>query len=579
MRCKSVLAMARFLLLIWLLLSCGCVWPGSAQPVSYGSTPSPELAHTYIPLTKDALPATVVIGDTQFPQSPDPLFANTSADSSLQAALWASPIYYDQFFRPHADQLTEVPLPENGDVRDGGLTVIMHLRHDLRWSDRQPLLARDFLYWWQLNQNPDTGAITVNGYDQIARIEIPDDYTVILHMKRPFGPYLLYLPYAAPLHAWNKFQPIDLQNRREVFAAPQVTDGPYMLEALQSNQQRYVLQPNFAYHSTSLHGPFLHQLVYQGYRDVEALVQAVRLGKVQVAQGYLEDDLPRFEPLPGKMQTLTISSSAYEHLDFNNQRPYFQDVRVRQAIQLGIDTCGLLESILKQSDCRRQLGEVEPLPSPVFDAQIKPVAYDPVQARRLLAEAGWSQGKNGVLQRQGHTFPRLRLVTTDESPLRLRVAAVIQHDLEKLGFTVQVVSYPLDQFFGGFTRGGILSTGAYDLSLFAFLNGPDPDDEYAVFHSSQIPTATAPDLENYAHVHDPLLDQWLSQARYTTSSSLRKKLYQQFLVRLAEQVYTIPLYSGVSSLQVSRGLRNVIPLPDLVPSTWNVGEWWAANPL
>ncbi|HKV57953.1 MAG TPA: ABC transporter substrate-binding protein, partial [Ktedonobacteraceae bacterium] len=116
---------------------------------------------------------TIVLADRQFPDAVNPLFSGSPADFELQAALWAAPLVFDDHFHAQPDQLTEVPLPENGDVRDNGKTIIMRLRHDLRWSDGQPILARDFQYWWQLDQNPDSGALNVSGYDQIASIETP----------------------------------------------------------------------------------------------------------------------------------------------------------------------------------------------------------------------------------------------------------------------------------------------------------------------------------------------------------------------------------------------------------------------
>ncbi|MBV9229373.1 MAG: hypothetical protein JOZ18_08675, partial [Chloroflexi bacterium] len=232
----------------------------------------------------------LVFSDLQFPGAANPLFASSNADFEVDNALWAQPVFSDQQFHVHPDQLTEVPLPENGGVVDGGRTIIMHLRHDLRWSDGQPIVASDFLYWWHLNQDPNTGATISSGYDQIAGIDTPDRFTVILHMKHPFGPYLFYLPYAAPQHAWGKIQPIDLQNTASVYQAPQVTSGPYKLANV-LNGQRYTLVPNTYYASTTFHGPFVSQLIYQSYGTIAALSKAARAQESDVTMGYMEYDL------------------------------------------------------------------------------------------------------------------------------------------------------------------------------------------------------------------------------------------------------------------------------------------------
>src|SRR5579875_1930588 len=93
-----------------------------------GSSQSP-LSGPYVstPFAASSRNATVVYSNMQFPDSVNPLFAGSNSDFAVRDALWASPVFYDQNFHAHPDQLTEVPLPENGGVLDGGKTIIMHL--------------------------------------------------------------------------------------------------------------------------------------------------------------------------------------------------------------------------------------------------------------------------------------------------------------------------------------------------------------------------------------------------------------------------------------------------------------------
>ncbi len=517
----------------------------------------------------------LVLADLQFPEAANPLFASSPPDFTLDNALWARPVFYDQQFHVHPDQLTEVPLPENGGVQDQGKTIVMHLRHDLRWSDGQPIVAGDFQYWWRLNQDVNTGATNTSGYDQIASIDTPDNFTVVLHMKRPFGPYLFYLPYAAPQHAWGKLQSIDLQNTPSVYQAPQVTSGPYKFLSLLDGQ-RYTLGPNTYYTSTTFHGPFLTQLVYQSYGSLSELIQAVQHGEADVSQGYMEYDLPALTHLPSNLSVLQDPTAAYEHLDFNNASPQLRDVTVRKAIQQALDICGIIKTVLHMPDCARRATQVEPLPSLYYDATIQPSAYDPASARKLLTQAGWRPDAHGQLRKAGQAFV-IRLATTSDEPLRAAVAQAIQHDLQIVGIGVQITYYPLSTFFGIYTRGGILATGAYDMALFTYANGPEPDDEYAVFHSSQIPDSLHPDLGNYGRVNDPVIDQSLQQGRDAISFPDRVAAYHRFLQRLTEQGYVIPLYTEINIMVVSTRIQNVLPHPDQVENTWNIADWWAST--
>ena len=549
--------------------------------ISCGATPTPPVRQVSSPLLGPyaATPAAsrgpggrIVFADRQFPDALNPLFSGSPVDFEVGAALWSAPVVFDNHFHVQPDQLTEVPLPENGDVQDNGKTIVMRLRHDLRWSDGQPILARDFQYWWQLDQDPNTGAITTGGYDAIASIDTPDDFTVILHMKHPYGPYLLYLPYAAPMHAWGHLHPIDLQNMTRVYLAPDVTDGPYKVTSF-VNGQSYTLTPNTYYTSTTFHGPYISQLVYQTYTGNTALQAALQAGQVDIAEGYMEYEAPALTHLSASLQLLETPAASYEHLDFNNANPLFSDVNVRRAVQLAIDKCALTRSVLHMAGCARVANQVEVPPSLYNDRAIAPVGYDPAAASKLLRQAGWLPGPRGILTKQGHPFV-LRLVTTADNPLRAAAAALIQQDLLAVGIQVHVLYYPLGPFFAVYTRGGILATGAFDLAMFGYQNSPEPDDEYGVFHSSQIPTAAEPNLGNYGRVRDPIIDSALTQGRDTVDFAQRVHYYHQFLEQLANQVYLIPLYTEVNIVVVHDSVRNFLPNPNVITNNWNLSDWW-----
>lgn len=557
--------------LAWIVSACT---QQLSMPVSHASSPLTG-PYSFLAFPGHHPSGKVVLADTGFPVTVNPLFAASRFDLEVTPALWAAPVVFDQHFHAQPDQLTEIPLPENGGVQDSGRVIIMHLRHDLRWSDGQPILASDFVYWWHLNQNADTGAVITTGYDQIAYITTPDNYTVILHMKHSFGPYLSYLPYAAPEHVWGHFQPIDLQNRTDVFQAPTVTDGPYKL-ALFVPQQNYTLVPNLYYHSTTFHGPFLTQLVYRAYATPEALHTALTHGQVDIAEGYTENDLPGLAQLPGYLREQVTPVAAYEHLDFNLARQPFQDRRVRQAFQMALDRCGILRDILHTRNCERLTSQVEPLPSLVNDASIPLSTYDPRAARQLLLEAGWLSDAHGQLYQHGHPFI-VRLVTTSGNPLRAAVAARLQQDLQAIGIQVKLAFYDTATLFGVYNRGGILATGAYDLALFGYANAPEPDDEYAVFHSSQIPDPAHPDLGNYGRIADPAIDQALAEGRSTVPFAARIQVYHHFLQRLASEVYLIPLYTSVNIVLMNISLKNIIENPDTLKNNWNIADWWVSR--
>lgn len=567
----------RTLLLVFLCVLTACNTAPSAPHSARPSVKQIVSSYAYTPAPTRGSSGDVTFADREFPDAANPLFASSNADLTIDSMLWGQPVFYDQQFHVHPDELTEVPLPENGGVIDGGKTIIMHLRHDLRWSDGQPIVASDFRYWWTLDQNRDTGATTTEGYDQIVSIDTPDSFTVILHLKRPFGPYLFYLPYAAPQHAWQHLLPIQLQDTLSIYVAPTVTSGPYKLERMTAGLQ-YTLVPNTNYVSSSFHGPSLAHLIYRIFDSIATLSQAAQQGQNVVTQGYMEYDLPTLRRISPAARVLQGTTSAYEHLDFNMAQPLFQDLNVRKAIQMALNVCGIIKTVLHTSDCSRRATQVEPPPSLVYDPGIQPGPYNPTTARALLAQSGWhlTGGSTPMLMKDGRPFT-VRLVTTRDNPLRAATAREIQSALHAIGIQVQIAYYSLNDFFDVYTKGGILATGAYDMALFTYANSPEPDDEYDVFHSSQIPDAAHPNLGNYGRVSDPLIDQALTQGRTEINFAQRVAAYHSFLERLTNQVYMLPLYSEVNIMTVGQHVHNVMPNANQAINTWNIGDWWVSS--
>jgi ABC-type transport system substrate-binding protein len=134
--------------------------------------------------------------------------------------------------------------------------------------------------------------------------------------------------------------------------------------------------------------------------------------------------------------------------------------------------------------------------------------------------------------------------------------------------------------FTNYTRGGILATGQYDLSLFAYTWGLDDDGNLSTFDSSQIPSADNPDGGNYERVNDPLIDADLAQGRTTMDTSVRKHIYQALQQVLVQKVYVVPMYLEVNITFVSPNIGNQQPNPIVSPgqgNLWNIGEWFLSK--
>jgi peptide/nickel transport system substrate-binding protein len=247
---------------------------------------------------------------------------------------------------------------------------------------------------------------------------------------------------------------------------------------------------------------------------------------------------------------------------------------VRKAIEEAIDRCQIIETVFGQPCANLQVDTILPAPSPDYDPTIKTYSYDLGQARKDMQIAGWNCS-SGICTRNGQVFPTLRLVTTNNSTMRQQVTEDIKQYLAALGIPISL-SYP-PHMFTNYTRGGILATGQYDLSLFAYTWGLDDDGNLSTFDSSQIPSADNPDGGNYERVNDPLIDDDLAQGRIKLDMAARMHIYQALQQVLVQKVYVVPMFLNVNITFVSPNIGNQQPNPITSPgqgNLWNIGDWF-----
>jgi ABC-type transport system substrate-binding protein len=541
-------------------LCCGQPRPTPAAPYSYT-----------VPTHKGG---TLVLAAFGTLETSNPWFLHYTNETALADALWGGPLVISPAGKYLPDELSEVPAQANGGVSKDGLTMTLRLRHDLRWSDGQPLTADDFVYWLEVLLDPASGAASTAGYDQIASAQPVDPYTLVLHYRQPFAPFLSYLPLAAPRHAWGSIPPNKLAARQEVLLAPAVTSGPFVVSDLDtsdpSNGPTFTLLPNPYYVSTTLHASVLDRLVFKAYYDFNQEIADYQQGRVDLVDGLLPDDLAEVRGLRG----LEIAPQiGYTHLDFNLATPALQPVMVRKAIEEAINRCQMIHVVLQSSSCETlRVDTILPRPSPDFDPTNTTYDYNLRAAVQDMRVAGWDCSSGACLQ-HGQPFPALTLATLS-GPLNQRVAALIRQDLAALGIPVNVVTYG-PELFGDYNQGGILATGQFDLTLIDYVFGIDADGSlYPNFHSSQIPSATNPSGRNYERVDDLGVDALLDEGRATLEPAARSEHYKDVQRILVQKVYVVPLYLVPNITLTSPKMGNFLANPVDIGNEWNIGDWF-----
>src|SRR5665213_1216174 len=121
----------------------------------------------------------------------NPLTSTQGVVSSLSQMTMAWLVRTDEHSEPTIPELvTEVPTQKNGGVSADGKTITWHLRKGVKWSDGAPFDADDVVFSTQQVNNPANNVVSHDGWDLIAKVDEPDKYTVIYHLKKPYSSFL-----------------------------------------------------------------------------------------------------------------------------------------------------------------------------------------------------------------------------------------------------------------------------------------------------------------------------------------------------------------------------------------------------
>jgi peptide/nickel transport system substrate-binding protein len=419
--------------------------------------------------------ATLTVG---FAQEPDTMngYYSTMAFGQWAMDLALSTLWdYDLNAQPVLILGAEIPTVANGGVSADLKTYTIKLKSGLKWSDGTALTADDLKFTLDMiadKANEFAQATALQS--QIVSAEKIDDVTVKATWKdpQPFPEQLLSnvgLVAILPKHVYEPVYQAEktLKNAPEN-QNPTVFSGPFVLkEWLRGETLTFEANPSYV-----LGAPKIKSVVIRIFPDPEAGYAAVAAGQVDFQPNLGQADPAKVKAMSASNEVVTIFGGFIEYLVFNVRGESFgeeagpaalQDVRVRQAVRLAIDRRAIVKDLLADTTTvtdslysgtqweKKDLGFVE---------------YDPAAAEKLLDEAGYKKGADGI--RVNDKGERLEWkYSTTTAQWRKDIQAVIQQQLEKVGIKTLLESYPAADFFGQWANGGILNTGKYALGQFA----------------------------------------------------------------------------------------------------------------
>jgi len=409
-------------------------------------------------------------------------FASTANLSEMTMA-WL--VKWDEHNQPYPELATAVPTQTNGGVSKDGLTITYHLRKGVKWSDGAPFDADDVVFSTAVVNNPANNEAA--RFDQIAKVDEPDKFTVVYHLKKPYSPSTVTFfssccanPSILPQHLLARYPNI---NDVPYNALP-VGIGPFKFERWDRSKQ-VVLVANPLYWRGR---PKLNAIVYKVVPDRDALLTQLEAHQVDMWYQFSGAYLARIQALPA-YTVFRQPSYAYSHYDFNVTHAAVADPLVRQALRLALNRQAIVDTV------ERGVGVVQdsatPATAPYFvDAGTTP--YDPAKANALLDGAGWSRGADGIRAKNGVRLD-LNLATRSGTPEIDKQLELVRDGWKQIGVGLNVRRYPPALMFAPVEKGGIINGDSWDVITFAW--AADPIGDYSsIYGCDAFPPAGQNDL-------------------------------------------------------------------------------------
>src|SRR5262245_1877704 len=327
-------------------------------------------------------------------------------------------------------QLNYVPdLAESWDVLEDGKVYVFHLRKGVKFHDGTDFDAEAVRWNYQRIMDPEEKAFDAPFYSIVESVEALDAHTVKFALKHPSVTLLPVM--AANRAGFLQMSPASYKQwGKENVRLHPVGTGAFKLARWDQNQI-IVLEKNPHFFKPGL--PYLDRIELRIMKEGVTRVTALRAGEVDFANAVPREQVERLSK-DAHLQMLRGRETQRITLAFNQKKPAFQDLRVRQAILgYGIDRYTIAKTAL--------LGQAQPLWSVVpqgardhidFGEQFP---FNPQKAKALLKEAGYDEKKP----------LRYTIMTHGAEAALPNISTIIKTQLAQIGVevTIDVIDRPI----------------------------------------------------------------------------------------------------------------------------------------
>ncbi|MFB5094133.1 ABC transporter substrate-binding protein [Bacillus cereus] len=334
-----------------------------------------------------------------------PYFQQNGWDGNVTSVIFASLVSTDKQGKPIPE------LAEKWDVSSDQLTYTFHLRKDLKFSDGSPLTADDVAFTLTLlHDKAYEGEVDISQYavkggkeykegkaTSIEGIQVVDQQTIKITTEKVNSQAIFVLGGTVLSKAYygkDYKQNTSLDYLKDLYGKP-LAAGPYKFEKYIPGQEvRFVANEN--YYAGK---PKIQNFIYK-ITSGDTKLQLFQTGEVDhTGLGTGDEVLEQAKALEfANIQIETAPSFSYIYM--NNNKPYLKDKKVRQALIYGLDRKKYVDTALKGYGTVANV-PIHPTSWAYTEEGVNKYEYDKEKAKKLLDEAGWKVGSDGIREKDG----------------------------------------------------------------------------------------------------------------------------------------------------------------------------------
>lgn len=505
--------------------------------------------------------------------------------------------YYDETGSMVPALAAEIPTVENGGVSEDLTTITWKLKEGVTWSDGTPFTSADVVFSGEYCMNPEGGCNGISNFTDVESITAPDENTVQIKfgIAKPF-PYGPFVGTTVPVIQKAQFE--DCTGAKAPECSEQnfnpIGTGPYKVVEFRANDVvSYTMNESYR----EADKPAFKDVILKGGGDAASAARAVlETGEFDYAWNLqVEPEILAKMAEAGKGEVVTSFGTSVERLmvqltnpdpalgdkratyqDGNNPHPYLSDPAVRQALSLAIDRQILVDAGYGAS------GQVtcNVLPAPEVYASTANDAcktQDIDAANKLLDDAGWVAGSDGVREKDGVKLSILYQTSTNS--VRQATQALVKQMWEQIGVESELRNIDGSVFFGGDQSSPDTFQKFFsDIEMYTNnFDGTDPEAYMANWVCAEIPS---PDNQwigdNMPRYCDPEYDALVAEMGKTAELSDRADMAKKMNDKLIQYGAIIPLIHR-GDVSAHANTLSGVKMNSWDSELWNVQDWSRAK--